>query len=57
MGYLNNFVANNPQKSAAWFPKRCMNIYKSEIAKIVKVTNNTIEYVSFAVPKRVNNII
>jgi len=52
IGYLNNFSSTVPQKSLCFFPKRAMNYFKSEQARVAKLTNNTIEYVSFNVPKR-----
>jgi coronin-1B/1C/6 len=51
--YLNNFSSTTPQKSVGFFPKRAMNCFKSEMARAVKLTNTTVEYVSFNVPKRV----
>jgi coronin-1B/1C/6 len=54
INYLNNFSSTVPQKSVSFFPKRAMNCFKSEMARAVKLTNTTIEYVSFNVPKRVS---
>lgn len=50
--YFNNYSSTVPQKSVAFFPKRAMNVFKSEEARAAKLTNNTIEYLSFKVPKR-----
>ncbi len=52
--YLNNYSSTIPQKSICWFPKRAMNYFKSEQQRAAKLTNNSIEYVSFRVPKRVS---
>ena len=41
-----------PQKGIAMAPKRAMNINKCEIDRFAKLTINTIEYLSFYVPKR-----
>jgi WD40 repeat protein len=50
--YANEYRGMTQQKSGAFFPKRSMNYNKCEIARYAKLTNNTIEYVSFYVPKR-----
>lgn len=51
--YANEFRSGVPQKAIAAFPKRSVNYNKCEITKFAKLTLNTIEYVSFFVPKRV----
>jgi hypothetical protein len=40
------------QKGMAFFPKRAMNYNKCEVGRFAKLTVNTIEYLSFHVPKR-----
>jgi len=53
MKYLDQYSSTNPQKSFCFFPKRTMNIHKSEVARMVKLAATTVEYISFRVPKRV----
>jgi WD40 repeat protein len=50
--FANEYRGDNQQKSVSFFPKRCMNFNKCEIARIAKLTKDSIEYVSFFVPKR-----
>jgi WD40 repeat protein len=50
--FANEYRGNTQQKSLSFFPKRCMNFNKCEIARIAKVTKDSIEYLSFYVPKR-----
>lgn len=46
------YRSSTPQKGIANFPKRAMNYNKCEVARLAKLTNNTVEYLSFYVPKR-----
>jgi len=50
--YASEFRANTQQKGLAFFPKRSMNYNKCEISRFAKLTKDSIEYVSFYVPKR-----
>lgn len=50
--FASEFRSTVPQKSICWFPKRNMNYNKCEISRFAKLTINTIEYLSFYVPKR-----
>jgi len=52
IAYMNNYSSTVPQKSICFFPKRAMNYFKCEQARAAKLTGNSIEYVSFNVPKR-----
>jgi len=53
VNYINEYKSSVPQKSVAFFPKRTMNYNKSEIARFAKLTQNSVEYLSFFIPKRV----
>jgi len=50
--YANQYSSSVPQKGLAAFPKRAMNYNKCEVQRFAKLTINTIEYLSFYVPKR-----
>jgi hypothetical protein len=50
---ISEYKAQTSQKSVCFFPKRTMNYNKCEVARIGKLTNTTLEYVSFYIPKRV----
>jgi len=52
LNYINAFNSNTLQRSVAFFPKRTLNYNKSEVAKAAKLTNNSIEFISFTVPKK-----
>ena len=39
-------------KGAAFVPKRCLDISRNEIARIMKLTINTVESLSFHLPRR-----
>ena len=41
----------------AFFPKRSMNYKKCEISRMAKLTSNSVEYISFYIPKRVRYFI
>lgn len=51
---FNTYSSTVAAKAYAFFPKRTMNYFQSEQARVAKLCNNSIEYVSFKVPKRVN---
>ena len=53
VSYINEYKSSVAQKSVAFFPKRAMNYNKCEIARAAKLTSNSVEYLSFYIPKRV----
>lgn len=53
MKFASEFRSSVPQKAVAMFPKRSVNYNKCEITRFAKMTINSIEYLSFYVPKRV----
>jgi hypothetical protein len=50
--FASEFRGVTPQKGMAFFAKRSMNYNRCEVARFAKLTNNSIEYLSFYVPKR-----
>jgi coronin-1B/1C/6 len=50
--YLGAFKGKEPQKGFSFLPKRLLDVNSNEVAKAVRMTNYTIEYVSFHVPRR-----
>jgi len=50
--YAGAYSGSTQQKGMAMFPKRSMNYNKCEIDRFAKLTVNSIEYLSFLVPKR-----
>lgn len=50
--FASEYRSNTPQKGIACFPKRTMNYNKCEIERFAKMTNQSIEYLSFYVPRR-----
>jgi len=44
---LNQHSSTTPQKGIGFLPKRCLNVYKNELMRCLKLTNNTLEFVSF----------
>lgn len=52
INYASEYRSSVPQKGIAMAPKRSMNYNKCEIDRLAKLTINTIEYLSFYVPKR-----
>jgi coronin-1B/1C/6 len=46
------FRSHNPMKGACMVPKRKCNIGQNELARIMKLTTNSVEPVSFALPRR-----
>jgi coronin-1B/1C/6 len=51
--YATEYRSSVPQKGIGAFPKRAMNYNKCELTRFAKLTINTIEYLSFYFPKRV----
>jgi len=52
MYYIEAFRSNVPCRGVSFIPKRKVNTDSCEIMKAVKLTNNTIDLVSFKVPRR-----
>ncbi len=50
--FANEYRSTTPQKGMSFFPKRSMNYNRCEITRFAKMTTNSIEYLSFYVPKR-----
>jgi coronin-1B/1C/6 len=50
--FASEYRSSVPQKGIAAFPKRACNYNKCEVTRFAKLTINSIEYVSFYVPKR-----
>jgi coronin-1B/1C/6 len=49
---INSFKSNVPAKGMAWVPKRKLNIMKCETARLLKLTHNGMEPLSFTVPRK-----
>lgn len=52
MYYLESFKSNVPCKGSSFLPKRAVDVSVCEIMRAVKLTNNTLEFISFRVPRR-----
>lgn len=50
--FASEYRSTTPQKGVAFFPKRSMNYNRCEISRFAKLTSNSIEYLSFYIPKR-----
>jgi coronin-1B/1C/6 len=50
--FASEFRSSVPQKGMALFPKRACNYNRCEVDRFAKMTINSIEYLSFYVPKR-----
>jgi coronin-1B/1C/6 len=50
--YLESFKSNTPCKGISFIPKHSVDISISEIMRAVKLTNNTVDLISFRVPRR-----
>lgn len=50
--YLYAFKGREPQKGFSFLPKRVVDVMSCEVAKGVRLTAKTIEYVSFKVPRK-----
>mmetsp|Transcript_32550 Transcript_32550/g.29399 ORF Transcript_32550/g.29399 Transcript_32550/m.29399 type:complete len:343 (+) Transcript_32550:236-1264(+) len=44
---LNQHTSTTPAKGLGWVPKRCVDTTKNELARCIKLTNTTIEWVTF----------
>ena len=47
--------SQTPAKGMAWVPKRALNIKGCETARLLKLTNNSVEPLSFCVPRKSEN--
>jgi coronin-1B/1C/6 len=47
-----DFRSSVPSKGMAWVPKRFLNITKCETARMLKLTTNSVEPLSFIVPRK-----
>jgi len=50
--YLSEFKTSTPQLGAAFRPKTYLNVSGCEIANILKITNTSVEPISFTVPRK-----
>jgi WD40 repeat protein len=50
--FLSKFGDNNSQKGFAWLPKSTLDVEKCEVAKCLRVLNDSIVPVSFQVPRK-----
>jgi len=50
--FLDNFTGKEPQKGFSFMPKRVVDCIKCEIARGVRMTAKTVEYVSFKLPRK-----
>ena len=48
---LPTFTAGSPQLGVGFFPKRCVDVKKVEVAKCLRLTARSIEEVSFTIPR------
>lgn len=53
--YLGSFKGRAPQKGFSFLPKKCCDLMVNEVTKGVRLTVNTVEYVSFKVPRKSAN--
>ena len=53
--YLHAYKGKEPQKGFSFLPKRCVDVMSCEVAKGVRLTGKTVEYVSFKVPRKSGN--
>ncbi|KAF9398720.1 Coronin-2B, partial [Podila epigama] len=49
---LSEFGTNVPQRGIGFMPKRALNVNECEIARAYKVSNGTVEPISFTVPRK-----
>jgi len=53
--YLHAFKGKEPQKGVSFMPKRVVDVMSCEVARAVRLTAKTIEYVYFKVPRKAGN--
>lgn len=51
---LNQFSSTTPAKGLGFLPKRCVDVKRNELARCLKLTTTTIEYVTFCALKKTN---
>jgi coronin-1B/1C/6 len=49
---VSDFRSNNSAKGMCWIPKTSLNIMACETARLLKLTNNAVEPLSFTVPRK-----
>ena len=54
--YLDQYKSSEPQRGMAFLPKRALNVTDNEVARAFKVTTQSIEPISFIVPRKVLNV-
>lgn len=50
--YLYAYKGKEPQKGFSFMPKRVVDVMPCEVARAVRLTAKTVEYVSFKVPRK-----
>ncbi|CAD6978783.1 unnamed protein product [Tilletia controversa] len=50
--FLTEYKSSEPQRGACFVPRRCLNAEENEIARAYKVTGNSVQPISFLVPRR-----
>lgn len=50
--YLHAYKGKEPQKGLSFMPKRVVDVMPCEVARAVRLTAKTVEYVSFKVPRK-----
>lgn len=53
--FLDTYKGKEPQKGINFMPKRFVDVMSCEIARAVRLTAKTIEYIHFKVPRRAGN--
>jgi hypothetical protein len=53
MFYLSSFNGSKPQKGICLLPKLAGDVMKCEVARLVRNTGDTLEFVSMIVPRKV----
>ena len=53
--YLGTFKGRDPQKGFSFLPKSVLDVQSNEVNRGVRLTNTTVEYVSFKVPRKSAN--
>jgi len=52
VNYVQDFTSNVPTAGMGWMPKRGCNVSAIEVARLFKVTENTVSPLSFRVPRK-----
>ena len=53
--YLGSFKGKEPQKGFSFMPKKVVDLMANEVSRGVRLTKDSIEYVSFKVPRKSGN--